>query len=188
MKEIWTLIIKTSLPKTTDEDGITGLSTEVRTFETFEKAKKVLREKFKEYAFNKNSMFDGKGNLTYLNSYINGCMDEDDEYEDEDVLTQSKLNSVQDALKGILAGKDEELKIEEIDYITDWMISLQIKRNSISLYGDAEGPCNGYNPHIKSNMFDMREENNYYLYIDDMFGQDDNSSELYIDLIKTTLE
>ena len=41
MKKIWTLIVKTSLPKTTDEDGITGLSTEVRTFEAFEKAKRV---------------------------------------------------------------------------------------------------------------------------------------------------
>ena len=186
MKNIWTLIIKTSLPNTAED--VTELATMVDAFSDFETAKISLREKLKDFAFNKNSMFDGKGNLTYLNSYINGCMDEDDEYEDEDVLTQSKLNSVQDALKGIFAGKDEELKIEEIDYITDWMISLQIKRNSISLYGDAEGPCNGYNPHIKTNMFDMREENNYYLYIDDMFGQDDNSSELYIDLIKTTLE
>ena len=186
MKKIWTLIIKTSLPNTAED--VTELVTTVDAFSDFETAKISLREKLKDFAFNKNSMFDGKGNLTYLNSYINGCMDEDDENEDEDVLTQSKLNSVQDALKGIFAGKDEELKIEEIDYITDWMISLQIKRNSISLYGDAEGPCNGYNPHIKSNMFDMREENNYYLYIDDMFGQDDNSSELYIDLIKTTLE
>lgn len=186
MKKIWTLIIKTSLPNTAED--VTELVTTVDAFSDFETAKISLREKLKDFAFNKNSMFDGKGNLTYLNSYINGCMDEDDENEDEDVLTQSKLNSVQDALKGIFAGKDEELKIEEIDYITDWMISLQIKRNSISLYGDAEGPCNGYNPHIKTNMFDMREENNYYLYIDDMFGQDDNSSELYIDLIKTTLE
>ena len=186
MKKIWSLIIKTSLPNTAED--VTELVTTVDAFSDFETAKISLREKLKDFAFNKNSMFDGKGNLTYLNSYINGCMDEDDEYEDEDVLTQSKLNSVQDALKGIFAGKDEELKIEEIDYITDWMISLQIKRNSISLYGDAEGPCNGYNPHIKTNMFDMREENNYYLYIDDMFGQDDNSSELYIDLIKTTLE
>lgn len=186
MKKIWSLIIKTSLPNTAED--VTELVTTVDAFSDFETAKISLREKLKDFAFNKNSMFDGKGNLTYLNSYINGCMDEDDENEDEDVLTQSKLNSVQDALKGIFAGKDEELKIEEIDYITDWMISLQIKRNSISLYGDAEGPCNGYNPHIKTNMFDMREENNYYLYIDDMFGQDDNSSELYIDLIKTTLE
>ena len=186
MKKIWTLIIKTSLPNTAED--VTELVTTVDAFSDFETAKISLREKLKDFAFNKNSMFDGKGNLTYMNSYINGCMDEDDEYEDEDVLTQSKLNSVQDALKGIFAGKDEELKIEEIDYITDWMISLQIKRNSISLYGDAEGPCNGYNPHIKTNMFDMREENNYYLYIDDMFGQDDNSSELYIDLILTTLE
>ena len=36
-------------------------------------------------------------------------------------------------------------------------------------------------------MFDMTEEKNYYLYINDRFGQDDNSSELYIDLIKTNL-
>ena len=83
MKEIWTLIIKTSLPNTAED--VTELVTTVDAFSDFETAKISLREKLKDFAFNKNSMFDGKGNLTYLNSYINGCMDEDDEYEDEDV-------------------------------------------------------------------------------------------------------
>jgi len=51
------------------------------------------------------------------------------------------------------------------------------------MYGYDDGPCNGYDPKIATNMFDMTEEKDYYLYVDDMFGQD-ASSELYIDLKK----
>jgi hypothetical protein len=51
----------------------------------------------------------------------------------------------------------------------------------MQLWGDCDGPINGYDPYIATNAFSMEEEKDYYIYIDDLLGQD-CSSELYIDL------
>ena len=182
-KEIWTLIIKTSLPETAE--STLDLPLEVKAFGKFEDAKQAVREKLKEYAFTENAMFNGKGDLIYLERY---AKDLDDEYDDdESSLSQSKLNCVHNALKGIFEGKDAPLQMDEVKCCTDWMIAVDVTKDGISMYGYDDGPCNGYDPTIKTNMFDMTEEKDYYFYIDDMLGQD-VSSELYIDLIKTKLE
>ena len=66
---------------------------------------------------------------------------------------------------------------------TDWMLSQKVGDGAVYIFGDYDGPCNGYDPYIKTNIFDMSEEKPYFLYIDDMMGQEDvASSELYIDL------
>ena len=186
MKEIWTLIVKTSLPNTAED--VTELDTKVYTFESFENAKNVLRDKLKEYAFNKNSMFDGDGYISKLNEYQNDLEDEEEEEVDKYLLTSSKINKIQQAFLKVFQGEDTSLKLQRVKSCSDWMIGLDWDGETLKIYGDEEGPCNGYAPHIKTNMFDMNKEKNYCFYIDDMFGQDDNSSELYIDLIKTTLE
>ena len=64
MKKIWTLIIKTSLPNTAED--VTELVTTVDAFSAFELAKASLREKLKNFAFNKNSMFEGQGRIIEL--------------------------------------------------------------------------------------------------------------------------
>ena len=186
MKEIWTLIIKTSLPNTAE--NVTELDTKVHTFESFENAKNVLRDKLKEYAFSKNSMFDGNGYISKFNEYQNDLEDDEEEDVDKYLLTSSKINEIQQAFLKVFQGEDTSLKLQQVKSCTDWMLGLDWDGETLKIYGDAEGPCNGYNPHIKTNMFDMNKEKNYCFYIDDMFGQDDFSSELYIDLIKTTLE
>ena len=66
-KEIWTLIIKTSLLETAE--STLDLQLEVKAFGKFEDAKQAVREKLKEYAFTENSMFNGKGDLIYLERY-----------------------------------------------------------------------------------------------------------------------
>ena len=154
MKKIWTLIIKTSLPNTAED--VTELVTTVDAFSDFESAKVALRDKLKDFAFNKNSMFDGKGKLTYLNSYINACIDEEeDEDVVEDILTQSKLNCIQNALEGIFTGKDIPLPLEDVECCSDWMIAFDVKDGEVKFYGYDDGPLNGYDPRIKTNMFDM---------------------------------
>lgn len=40
---------------------------------------------------------------------------------------------------------------------------------------------------IAANIFSMQEEKDYFLYINDRFGQDDATSELYIDLKKVSI-
>lgn len=183
-KEIWTLIIKTSLPETAE--STVELALEVKAFGNFEDAKKALREKLKELAFTENAMFDSKGKLVFLDRYAEDLNDEYDD--DEGSLSRSKLNCVQNALKGIFEGKDAPLQMKEVERCSDWMIAVDITQGGISIYGCDDGPFNGYDPKIKTNMFDMAEEKDYYLYIDDMLGQEEASSELYIDLVKTKLE
>ena len=67
------------------------------------------------------------------------------------------------------------------------MIGFEYKDGVIKFYGDDDGPCNGYNPMLYTNVFDLTEEKDYFLYINDLFGQDDFTSELYIDLKKSVL-
>ena len=183
MKNTWVLSIKTSLPEACESHG--DLKTSIYTFDSFEDARTALRKALKKYAFSKNSMFDGKGNIVHLHSYIeNATDDEDEDYYDDDFLTAKKLRAAERALKNIFKGNDIVPKIKE-GFHTDYMIAYTYKNGEISFRGDDDGPCNGYAPVLRTNMFDMLNENNYFLYIDDMLGQDCATSELYIDLTRT---
>jgi len=51
------------------------------------------------------------------------------------------------------------------------------------LYGDERHPFWGTVPTIKTNMFSMEKEQNYYFYLHQFFGED-YTSDLYIDLQK----
>ena len=69
------------------------------------------------------------------------------------------------------------------------MIAYKFRGGTIEFFATSEGHWNGYNPRLKTNMFSMKEPKDYYLYIDDAFGQGEDhfsyaSSELYIDLRK----
>ena len=75
----------------------------------------------------------------------------------------------------------------EAEYTTDWFIAIESNPGNILIRGEDDGPCNGYDPYIKTNIFSMKEEKDYCLYIDDLFGQD-FSAELYIDLKKTEVK
>lgn len=185
MEKIWTLIIKTSLPNVAK--NATDIKTIVQAFESFEDAKKVLRAKLKEYAFTENSMFDGAGHITKMLEYSYGVASNEDEEVDAYLLNEDKINKIIHVFAEIFQGKDVSLKMAKVKGCTDWMVGADWDGEVLEMYGTEEGPYNGYDPYIKTNMFDMTKEKDYYLYIDDMFGQDSNSSELYIDLIKTTL-
>jgi len=49
-------------------------------------------------------------------------------------------------------------------------ISTKITPDSIELVGSDDGPDNGVDSIIKTNILDTTEEKHYYLYIDDFFG------------------
>lgn len=68
MKEIWTLIIKTSLPETCKDAG--DIKTTVTSYEKFEAAKAAMQKELRQLAFSKNTMFDGKGHISYFEKYI----------------------------------------------------------------------------------------------------------------------
>ena len=181
MKNTWVLSIKTSLPEVCENHG--DLQTSIYTFDSFDEARTALRKALKKYAFSKNSMFDGKGNIIYFHKYIADLAYDDDMDEYDDFLSPKKLRAVERALKNIFKGKDIVPKIKE-GFYTDYMIAYTYENGEVSFRGDDDGPCNGYTPVLQTNMFSMEAPQNYYMYIDDAFGQDSASSELYIDLIR----
>ena len=180
MKNTWVLSIRTSLPEVCESHGV---QTSIYTFNSFEEARSALRKVLKKYAFSENSMFDGKGNIIYLHKYIADLAYDDDMDEYGDFLSPKKLKTVERALKNIFNGNDIVPKIKE-GFHTDYMIAYTYGNGEISFRGDDDGPCNGYTPVLKTNMFSMEAPQHYYMYIDDAFGQNSASSELSIDLIR----
>lgn len=190
MKEIWTLTVKTSLPEVCRDKS--DFVTTTSAYENFEDARNTMRSVLKEYAFSKNEMFNGKGYISELAFYSDEAerIEKNEGIEDEDEsdwLSSKKLNYMQELLHRIFEGKDVEEDVKGIKAF-DMYLKTEISGQQISMVGFEEGPWNGYDPLIKTNMLDMTEEKDYYIYLDDMFGQDEASSELYIDLKKTILE
>lgn len=183
MNEIWILNTRTSLPEVCENFAQMTPTTEA--FDSFEKARDAMRAKIREFAFSKNSMFDGKGNITYLKNYTDDI--EDEVYEDFEVLDYEKLVYITDSLRDAFEGKDLEFELPA-ELCGDGMLVVSSTPGEMFMHGDYEGIYNGYNPLIKTNIFSMKEEKNYYLYLDDRFGQDDATSELYIDLVKAEVK
>ncbi len=176
MNNIWVLTVRTSLPRTCC--SASELKTTMTAFDSFDKARDALRAKLKELTFSDNAMFDGNGGIRMLDRYIK---DTDDDYDDEGCLSHRRLQLIRTALRQCFAGKDTVVPLDADTY-TDWMIAVEVSGNAIRFFGDDDGPCNGYDPVLATNMFSMEAGQAYYLYIDDCFGQDSATAELYIDL------
>ena len=101
MKKIWVLSIKTSLPN----ECLTraNLKTTFSAFETFEDAKKAMRDAIKSFAFSENTMFNGNGKIIALEKYIAEMGDY--KYE-ETLLTRDILSKIKDSLFEIINGED----------------------------------------------------------------------------------
>ncbi len=178
MKEIWVLSVRTSLPR--ECYGREDLEVTFEAFDSFGKGKNAMRKVIREYAFSKNSMFDGKGNIKKMKEYI----DESQKYLEDD---EEGFANIYEKICLAFAGNDVSLEYEDDYSYTDYFIAFEIHGDMVSFRGDDDGPCNGYNPTLCTNIFSMNEEKDYFLYIDDLLGQD-ASSELYIDLKKTTIK
>ena len=183
MKEVWVLSVKSSLPEVCTSPA--DLKTTYTVFESFEKGREEFRKLIKELAFSKNAMFDGEGNIIYLKDYIDNMLDEEF-IDDFETLDKNRLNNLHKSLRDAFSGKDFEFEMES-EYTTDWFIAIESKVGEILIRGEDDGPCNGYDPLIKTNIFSMKEEKDYYLYIDDLFGQN-CSSEIYIDFKKAEIK
>ena len=186
MKEVWVLSVKTSLPDVCFSSRT--LETTVSAYDSFEKGREAMRKILQDFAFSKNRMFDGEGNIIYLKRYAERALEQQENDEDycADFLDKEKWNYVSTSLQKICSGEVVDFKMDFDSYF-DGMIAIEFKNSSIYVYGDEDGPINGYDPNISTNIFSMKEEKDYFLYIDDMFGQE-CSSELYIDLQKAELK
>lgn len=185
MREIWVLSVRTSLPKTCAFFG--DMKIQYWAFDSFEKAKAALRTKLKELAFSKNAMFNGNGQITQLEKYISEMWEGEDE--DDDVLSKGMLTKIHSALTDAFSGTEAPLGIADGDY-TDWMIAVRVKGDSVCFRGEDDGPINGYDPVLDTNIFSMENAQDYYLYINDRLGQYDGetTSELYVDLKRAEIQ
>ena len=189
--EHWILAIRTSLPNTCLNHK--DLRSKCMYFDTFQKAKAALRKQLKDFAFSPNAMFNGEGHLIQLNRYIANSYEqaEPEEYEefrDNGWLTGYRLATLQEALTQLFSGEDRQLPLFENGVYENGTLSLHVYGDRVHLNGWNDGIYHGYDPLVCTNMFNMVQEGDYYLYLDDMFGQDDCSAELYIDLKKAKMQ
>ncbi len=187
MNTVWVLSICTSLPNVCEHPG--NLKLEMLGFESFEKAKAILREKLKGFAFSVNSMFDGDGNVTLMKKYMEEKVDYGDSEGDSNWLSASIGTKLLSMFHAIFSGSDAPQILKPCTY-EDGLLAVDLTQDSIAFCGIDDGPINGYDPIANTNMFSLTEEKDYYLYINDMFGwsADEASSELYIDLRKIEVQ
>ncbi len=164
----WVLSVVTSLPEVCESKD--DLKTSFYVFDDFNEARKAMRDKIRSFAFGENAMFDGKGNILMMLDFS--------EFLYEDYPAQILTDCFRKAFEG------KNVSIEGIPDDEDeqsWAFIIKRRGDTVLIEGAGEGPENGYDPFIKTNIFDMSEEKHYYLYVNDMFDCD-YSSELYMDL------
>lgn len=186
MKEVWVLSITTSLPDV-HFDG-EPMENRMHAFDSFPKARDALRKILKGYAFSKNKMFDSKGNMTFMKQYMDEIEDFEGSVEDAGWLSSQVGAKLLTLFHDIFSGKDTKPELDAHPY-EDGFIQVDVHGDRIAFLGIDDGPCNGYSPVANTNMFSMQEEKDYYLYLNDMFGDThyEASSELYIDLKKVSV-
>lgn len=183
MKEVWVLSVRTSLPKICYNAN--SLTTTFHAFENFESAKNAFRAKLKEFAFSKNKIFDGSGHIKNLKAYLKDMPTQEKDDEEFGILTNRIVSQIQEGLCSAFEGNDVSLKIKKKKY-DDGSISVKISSSEISFEGVDD--LNGYDPVVRTNFLNMDKEQDYYFYVNPLFGyQDDGTAELYVDLKKVTL-
>lgn len=180
MKNTWVLSVKTSLPKSyyTPLD----LKTSISSFDNFEEAREALRNILKKYTFSKNRLFDGKGNLIWLSKEIKDRKAYEKEYgsdvEYDDDLTAARLENIRTLLHEALSGT--EVSPKNCNWDSGLMIC-SCRGGIVKIYGYEDGAC----PVLKTNIFSMKNEKDYYFYVaEDYVYTDDAPAVLMIDLVK----
>ena len=186
----WVLMLKTSLPYTCFNHA--NLPTTYHVFRHFSDAREALRTWLQSLAFSTNAMFDGQGRMPHFATYIHNLGQEDvtEEYEqfrDNGWLTKGRMQTLSDTLTAVLRGEDVDQPLESGDY-TDTFLCLTVEGNHVNLNGLDEAFGSAYAPVIRTNMFNMTQEGNYYLSLKDQFGQDDGAAELYAELKRAQLQ
>lgn len=183
MHDKWKLTVKTSLPGACS--GRRKLKTKVFTFDSFDSARTALRSQLREFAFSENAMFDGDGHIIGLARCLNNTILYDDpDWRVEGWLGSKLATQILDIFVCVLEGRDVDVDFECGVY-HDSLIAVDLCADSIAIRGTSEGIDNDYDPKVNTNLFSMEEEKDYYIHIDDLFGQYPHvSAKLYMDLKK----
>ena len=186
----WIFMLKTSLPYPCFNHA--NLPTEYYVFSDFSEARAALRHRLQTLAFSRNALFDGQGQMPRFAAYIHTHGQEDvtepyEEFRDNGWLTQGRMQALSDALAAVLSGEDVDVPLESGDYI-DNFLCLTVTEKHVNLNGLDETVGSVYAPVIRTNMFNMTQEGNYYLCLKDQFGQEDTATELYAELKRAELQ
>lgn len=183
MKELWVLYERSNHDRGGEWD-YQNYATNCRAFGDFETAKKAMQDLIKRYATEDNSMFDGEGNIKEFVDQVY--------YDDEE---KDMFEYVGSLLKKLCLGELEKADIENTKgfFVTNYVFAAEIcVDNGVTLLmrGDDDGPCNGIDPYVHTNMFIMDDETkDYFFYLKDQFNMDsDFISHLIVDLKKVTIE
>ena len=174
--------MRTSLPGYCETEE-SMIKTE-QTFDSFEEGKAAFIEKLKGYTFSENAMFDGNGRSKEFEWYFDPAnwswLTEEDPANYDDDLQYATLEGFCDAIRAALKGEETDISGLNV-FNMDWELLVTRESDTVFMRGTGEGPYNGVKPYIKVNTFDWSEEKSYFLYFDDLLGQD-VSAELYMDL------
>ena len=177
MNEKWILTVKTSLPN--EAVDIEDLHIEGYVFDTFEAGKAKMLEIIKSFALSENAMFDGQGNITALKEY---CQEVVDQFADEDEEFADSFKNIMDCMRAVALGEDfKQLDDNEVE---DGEICAEFSGDKVTIFGTEDGPMNGIDPKIMTNLLDLSEPKDCCFYVNPMFNYDEPTPELYVDLIK----
>ena len=151
-------------------------------FDGFEKAKACFRAQLKKLIQSDNPIFDKDGKIIELSEYADRLDRLLHEGEYGYCSFPKQVKYVLEKLGQACLGNDV-LRKKTIG-ATDWMIWVNLDANGLNIYGFDDGPMNGCIPDIRTNIFDMREEKDYYLVVDPVFGQDFGPPKLFAYLMK----
>lgn len=191
-KAIWVLLQDHNLPfqngESSNDDELRD--TRVRAYTSFERAREDMKTLVHEFATSDNGLFDGNGGIVGFQAYV------DNWNEDFEVEDLESAQAVPRAFKEWIMDMDgfDASSIPEC-HSTDYLLGIASSSERIVVGGIDDGPCNGIDPIVWVNMFDMSDPDaNYYFCIRNAFGwgindpRYDEDKPYYIDIQLTKVE
>lgn len=145
-----------------------------RSFARFEDARDALLQKLKEFSKEQTEYFDKNGRIPAFDTRISewGDSDTDDSEEwdyDEQAIDfwEQALESLRELFCGEKIRKDYKIEVPEFDgedACYDDLMACWVSNGELCIRGVDEGPDEGINPYIHTNMLDLTDpDKNYYL-------------------------
>ena len=188
-------------------------STGVWVYSDFEKAKADMLRLIRAHARSDNGLFDGDGNIVGFNEYLYE-IDEEERWSPEPETAEQAVfyrlrtethggyESTEAAFEKIAAVPRllRDWLLEEPDFtpcdipegsFTDSMIGVKASPEQISVDGVNDGPCNGIDPCIRINTFNMDDPDKaYHFCVRNTFEErfDEPEYYVYIELMKVGID
>ena len=189
MEKQWILSVMTNFFDRKNCPFSCKMATKYYVFDDFRTGRKKMLEEIARIRKEGKAMFDENGDLIYLNRYITKMEKSElnEEYLkscDEESLLADKMKEARRLLRGVMNGVEtNDTKLD--GFFTDYSVGLQISGGYLIICGDDDGPSNGYDPDILTNMLTVTEEKNCYFHLRDNFGQNHDPSYVFLELKKS---